>query len=140
MSGGETALPGGLPEYLAKASIMRRRRVSSRKLDQFTEQMMLLHAPEAQRRFWKSLLDGLERGDKESMRMAGEIFKLLQKGGGFNVTQQLLNANMAATADSPVIGFDALARKLAERRAGHALPAPVDDSEDAIIVEANGGR
>jgi hypothetical protein len=94
--------------------------------------MMLLHAPEAQRLFWQALLGGMQAGDKDFVRMGGEIFGLVQKAGGITVTQQLLQQNVVAGAQSPVMGYDAFVRSLAEARAGHTLPPP----SEVIDVEA----
>jgi hypothetical protein len=128
-----------IPEYVQQARIMQKRRVTKRRLPSYTEAMMLLHAPEAQRLFWKALLEGLNSGDREAMRMTGEIFDLVKKGGGISITQNLLQQNAVAGATSPVVGFDAFARQLAEKRAGHALPAPQDDIIDVHPVDSAGG-
>ena len=116
---------GAVPEYVQAARLMQRRKVTKRQLPNFTEAMMLLHAPEAQRLAWKALLEGAAAGDKDFVRMALEIFEILKaKGGGISVTQQILQQNAIAGADAPVIGCDAFIRQLAEARAGRALPAP----------------
>ena len=103
---------------------MQRRKITKRQLPTFTEQMMLLHAPEAQRLFWKGLIEGLSRGDTKTMEMMADIFKLIQRGGGISITQQILNNQTAAGETAPVVGFDAFVRQLTEARTGHALPAP----------------
>ena len=122
----DPAAKWALPDYITGSRVLQRRKVTKRQLPTFTEQMMLLHAPEAQRLFWQALLKGLERGDKDCMRMMGEIAELLKRGGGITVTQQILNQNAAAGETAPVVGFDAFARQLAEARAGHLLPSPRD--------------
>ena len=126
--------PSVVPEYIQQSRLLQRRKLNKRKLPSYTEAMMLLHAPEAQRLFWKALLEGLTNGDKEAVRMTGEVFDLLKRGGGFTITQQLFQQNAVAGPTSPVLGFDALVRRIAEAKAGHALPMP---TEDAAIVDVH---
>lgn len=127
--------PNSVPDYIQAAPIMQRRKLTKRRLPSFTEAMTLLHMPELQRKFWKALFEMLDAGDKEGLRSAGEIIGLLEKRGGINVTQQMMAQNVAAGPTSPVMGFDAFARQLAEARAGHALPPPADDVVDVHPVD-----
>lgn len=129
-----------VPSYIQEAPIMRRRKITKRRLPSYAEAMMLLHAPEALRLFWKSLLEGESAGDKDSVRMVGEIFEYLKRGGGISIVQQMLQQNAVAGATSPVIGFDAFARSLAEARAGHALPPPAEDVITVHPVESPQGE
>lgn len=116
-----------VPESVKQSRVYQRRKVTKRKLPSFTEAMMLLHAPEALRLYWEALLEGLKRGDKYALEAAGEIFNYVRgKGINLNLTQQMMAQNVAAGEQSPVVGFDAFARRLAEARAGHALPPPAE--------------
>jgi hypothetical protein len=119
-----------VPAYVQDSKILQKRKVTKRTLPSFTEAMMLLHAPEAQRLAWAALLNGADAGNKEAVRTILEIFGLVQKSGGFTLNQQILQQNAAAGVESPVKGFDAFTRELAEARAGHALPPPSE-----VIVE-----
>jgi hypothetical protein len=121
-----------VPEYVQESAVFQRRKVTKRKLPSFTEAMLLLHAPEALRLYWAALLEGLKARDKNALDAAGEIFNYVRgKGINLSVTQQLLQQNVAAGEQSPVIGFDAFARQLAEARAGRSLPPP----PDSVVVE-----
>jgi hypothetical protein len=114
-----------VPEYVQQSRLLQRRKVTKRKLPTFAEAMLLLHAPEALRLYWEAMLEGLKARDKGALEAAGEIFNYVRgKGINLTVTQQLLNQNAVAGPNSPVVGFDAFARQLAEARAGHALPSP----------------
>jgi hypothetical protein len=112
-----------IPDYIAQSKLLRRNKVTKKSLPSYTEAMMLLHAPEAQRLFWKALLEGLDSRDKEFVRMAGEIFELLKKGPGISITQQILQQNLSGN-NGTAMGFDAFVRQLAEARSGHPLPPP----------------
>ena len=119
--------PSAVPEYVQQSRLLQRRKITKRKLPTFAEAMLLLHAPEALRLYWEAMLEGLKARDKGALEAAGEIFNYVRgKGINLTVTQQLLNQNAVAGPNSPVVGFDAFARQLAEARAGHALPAPSD--------------
>ncbi len=130
-------VPSAVPDYVQLSSVYQRKKVTKRKLPSFVEAMMLLHAPEVQRLFWKALMNGLTTGDKDFVRMAGEIFDVIKRGPGISVTQQIMQQNVAASVDSPVIGFDALTRQLAEARSGHALSAPVIDVQKVHPVDSS---
>jgi hypothetical protein len=87
--------------------------------------MLLLHIPEMARAYLKAVLGGLAVREKTALDHAGRILNYVQdKGFNISVTQQMLQQNTVAGVESPVIGFDAFARRLAEQRAGHALPSP----------------
>lgn len=131
----EPTPPYALPDYLTKSRLPRKRRVQKHQLSGYTEQMMLLHAPEAQRLFWKALVEGLASADKEAMRMAADIFKLIQKGGGMTVVQQMYSATATVSAEgTQVQGFDALVRSVHEARTGKLLPAPEEDPDTAALT------
>ena len=120
-----------VPEYVQQSRLLQRRKVTKRKLPTFAEAMLLLHAPEALRLYWEAMLEGLKARDKSALEAAGEIFNYVRgKGINLTVTQQLLNQNAVAGPNAPNIGTDAFLRRLAETRAGHALPSP-----DVIDVE-----
>jgi hypothetical protein len=130
-----------VPDYIQQAPLLSRRKITKRKLPTFTEAMLLLHAPEAIRLYWEALLIGLKERDKSALEAVGEIFNYVKGRGGplVSVTQQMLQQNTVAGPDSPVIGFDAFARQLAEARAGHALPPPEDDVIDIQPVRPADG-
>jgi len=126
---GSMPAPSALPEYLTKSRLLRKKKIGKSQLSGFTEQMMLLHAPESQRLFWKALIEGLSIGDKEAMRMAADIFKLIQKGGGMTVVQQMYSATSTVSSEGTQIqGFDQFVRSVHEARTGaKMLPPPADD-------------
>lgn len=128
--------PSILPEYLTNARLLKRKKVKKNQLSGFTEQMMLLHAPESQRLFWKALIEGLASGDKESMRMAADIFKLIQKGGGMTVVQQMYSSTATVSAEGTQIkGFDAFVRAIHEQRTGAPLlPPPAEDVRRSDVI------
>ena len=122
---GEQASSSAVPDYVQQSRVYQRRRVTKRKLPSFTEAMLLLHAPETLRLFWKAINEGLAKRDKVALEMTGEMFSYVRgKGINLNLTQQMLQQNHAAGPESPVIGTDAFLRQLAEARAGRALPPP----------------
>jgi hypothetical protein len=89
--------------------------------------MLLIHMPELQRRFYEALLSRLAAGDKDAIRVTGEMMKVIERGG-ISITNQMLNQNVAAGETAPVKGFDTLVRELAEKRGGtQALPSPASD-------------
>jgi hypothetical protein len=112
-----------VPEYIQHSRLLQRRRVTKQKLMDYTEAMKLLHTPEVLRLFWEAVINGLNNGDKDIVKMVGEVFDYVKKGG-INITQQMLNNNMPAAIEPRVKGYDAYVRELAEARAGHALPPP----------------
>ena len=117
--------PSLVPDYVKQSRVFQRKKVTKRKLPSFTEAMLLLHAPEALRLYWEAILEGLKARDKHALDAAGEIFNYVKgKGMTLNVTQQMLQQNTAAGLESPVVGFDAFVRQLADSRAQKALPAP----------------
>ena len=135
-----------VPEYIQQARVYQRKKITKRKLPSFEEAMFLLHVPELAREYFGAILEGLKVRDKTALEHAGEMLNYVQrKGFNINVSQQLLQQNQVAGEQSPVMGFDALARQLAEARAGHALPAPppaidihpVDTSETVAILAEN---
>jgi hypothetical protein len=107
--------------------VYQRRKVTKRKLPSFEAAMFLLHVPELSRLYFDAIYEGLKDRDKTCLEHAGEMLNYVQrKGFNINIAQQLLQQNVAAGAQSPVMGFDAFARQLAEARAGHALPPPAE--------------
>jgi hypothetical protein len=79
------------------------------------------------RSYFHAILEGLKAGDKVALEHAGEMLQYVQrKGININVAQQMLQQNQAAGESAPVMGFDALARRIAEEKAGHALPPPAE--------------
>lgn len=119
-----------IPDYIENSPLLRKTKVTKRKLPSYTEAMLLLHMPEMQRKFFKALLTGLDACDKDFVRMAGEICEHLKRGGGISVTQQVLNQTAMAGTQDAVYGYDALVRRLAEARSGQPLPSPgVVDAE-----------
>ena len=125
-----------VPEYVQQAPLLKRRKVTKRKLPSYTEAMMLLHVPEVLRLFWKATLEGLARGDRDIVKMVAEGIGYV-KGGGMTLNQQILQNNVVAGAESPVIGFDALARQLAEARSGHLIVSPEVQVIDSAPVQAD---
>jgi hypothetical protein len=114
-----------VPEYIQKSGLYQLNKVTKRKLPSFEEAMLLLHIPEMARAYLKAVLGGLAVREKTALDHAGRILNYVQdKGFNISVTQQMLQQNTVAGVESPVIGFDAFARRLAEQRAGHALPSP----------------
>jgi hypothetical protein len=119
---------GVVPAYVQASKLLQRHKVTKRTLPSYTEAMMMLHAPESLRLFWKALMEGMDSGDEKFVRLCAEVFDLVKKGGGITITQQLLQQNVAAGELAPVQGYDSLVRKLAEVRAEaaaeKALPSP----------------
>jgi hypothetical protein len=115
-----------VPDYVRDSRVYQKRTVTKRKLPSFQEAMYLLHVPEMAREYFAAVLAGLKAGDKTALEHAGEMLTYVQRRGfNINIAQQMLQQNAVAGADSPVIGCDAFLRRLADERAGHALPAPV---------------
>lgn len=133
--------PGSVvPEYVQQNKLLQKRNVTKRTLPTFTEAMLLLHAPELLRKYFEALLAGLNSGDKAALEQVGEIFNFVRgKGINVNLTQQMLNQTAAASPESPVIGYDAFTRRLAEQRA--ALPAPTNvitvPTQDVTVVSGS---
>lgn len=134
-----------LPEYLAKSRLLKRRRVKKNQLSAFTEQMMLLHAPESQRVLWQTLIQKAGEGNMEAVKILADIFKLVQKGGGMNFIQQMYSSTATGSAEGmQVKGFDSFVRSVTESRNGGALPPPEDEPKrlaltpilDAEVVDA----
>lgn len=113
-----------IPDYIENAPLVRKHKVTKRKLPSYTEAMMLLHAPEVQRLFWRAMIEGLTNGDKDFVRMAGEVFELVKRGGGISVTQQVLNQTAMAGTQDAVSGYDSFVRQLSAARGGQTLPPP----------------
>jgi hypothetical protein len=115
-----------VPEYIQNSNLLNKRKITKRKLPSYTEAMLLLHTPEVLRLYFEATLEGLKAGDKDVIKMVGEMYDYVKRGGGITLNQQILNNNVAAGETAPVVGFDAFARRLAEARAGHALPAAAE--------------
>lgn len=134
----ESKISDVIPEYVRESRLYQRRKVAKRKLPSFEEAMFLLHVPEMARLYFRAIYEGLKERDRVALEHAGEMLQYVQrKGFNINVAQQMLANNVAAGENSPVTGFDALVRQLAEARAGHALPAPAEvlDIRPAEITE-----
>jgi hypothetical protein len=132
-----------IPEYVQQSRVYQRKKVTKRKLPSFEEAMFLIHVPEMARLYFKAIYEGLQERDKVALEHAGEMLQYVQrKGFSINVAQQMLAQNVAAGETSPVVGFDAFARQLAEARAGHALPPPPEVLElapaEAVTVQEAG--
>ena len=119
--------PGELPHYVTDSKLLQRQKVTKRTLPGFSEAMMLVHTPALLREWFAALYRKVQDGDIKALQIVGEMYTYTKaKGINISVTQGMLQQNVAAGEQSPVIGFDAFARRLAEQRAGHALP-PADD-------------
>lgn len=131
----KVADPSVVPESVQKSRVYQRQKVTKRTLPSFNEAMMLIHAPEVFRQFWQATLASLRAGDKDIIKMVAEGIGYIKGGGGggFTLNQNILNQNAVAGVQSPVMGYDAFARQLAETRAGHAIAMP--QVVDAIPVD-----
>lgn len=132
---------GSVPDHIQQSRTYQKKAVTKRKLPSFTEAMLLIHAPELLRKYFEALLCGLKDGDKTALEQVGEIFNFVKgKGINVNLTQQMMAQGVAAGEQAPVMGYDALVRQLAESRAGHALPAPIEvlDIRPADITVVDG--
>jgi hypothetical protein len=113
-----------IPDYIVNAPLVRKKKIAKKQLPSYTEAMMLLHAPELQRLFWQAMIKGVTEGDKEFVRMTGEIFELLKKGGGVSVVQQTFNQTAMSGTQDAISGYDTFVRQLAIARSTPALPEP----------------
>lgn len=130
-----TASP--VPEYIQQSKVYTKRKITKRKLPSFTEAMLLLHTPELLRQYFEALLAGAKRRDKTSLDHIGEMFSFIRgKGISINLTQAMMQNNVAAGDTAPVQGFDAFVRALKEKRAAAQLEAaPEGQVIDAHPVE-----
>ena len=124
-----------VPEYIQQAPLLNKRKITKRKLPSYAEAMLLLHAPEMLRLFFEASFAAIKAGDKDIIKMTAEMFDYIKKNG-LTINQNILQNNAAAGPESPVKGFDAFARELAEARAGHVLPPPTV-IEGAIVHPAD---
>lgn len=135
--------PNAVPDYVQQSPLLQRRKITKRKLPSFTEAMLLLHAPEALRLYWEAILEGLKARDKTALDAAGEIFNYVRgKGINLSVSQQILQQNVAAGEQSPVMGYDALIRQIQEARSGRPIPPPqeaIDVFPESVGIEAGNG-
>lgn len=118
----EPEKPPELPDFLQMAPVLAKRKLRRNGLAKYQEQIHQAYAPALLPLYYRQLYELLSKGDKEAMRIMGDLYNLVQSRGGVNVTTQLFNANMNGQG-SPV-SMDAIIRRLSEK--------------EPVVIEADG--
>lgn len=112
--------PPELPEFLSQSPILAKTRVKRNGLAKYQEQIHQAYAPALLPLYYRKLYELLSKGDREALRIMGDIYGLVQAKGGINVTNQLFNANMNGQAP---VTMDSIVRRICEK------PPEVIDAE-----------
>jgi len=120
----ETEKPPELPDFLQMAPVLAKRKLRRNGLAKYQEQIHQAYAPALLPLYYRQLYELLSKGDKEAMRIMGDLYNLVQSRGGVNVTTQLFNANMNGQ-NSPVT-MDSIIRRLSDKQSLVVEAEPVD--------------
>ena len=116
--------PPELPDFLQMAPVLAKRKLRRNGLSKYQEQLHQAYAPALLPLYYRQLYELLSKGDKEAMRIMGDLYNLVQSRGGVNVTTQLFNANMNGQ-NSPVT-MDSIIRRLSDKQSLVVEAEPVD--------------
>lgn len=114
-----------VPEYIANAKLMKKKRLRRGQLDKFTEDMMLLNIPHAHKIFWVSLAKQMLKGHMGSLELFAKMVKMITSPGTISITQQMVAQQQGGQTAGAAMGMDAFVRQLAlDRSGGQALALP----------------
>lgn len=110
-------------------------RLTKEQLGSEADTQLRENAREVLQKFWSSVKNGLDSGDKKTMEMVGRMFQYDKGPGGVTIFNQHMqvNAAVASEATTRVRSFDQIIGKLEEQenaaRQNRLLNAPVENSE-----------
>lgn len=112
-------VPARVAPIVDTSHIAAPRRPNSKGLNRLTEGVVHTYAAPVLREFFQSLLEGVTKGDTTVMRMAAEVYGLVQSKGGFVINNNINNTQNNVTLNTRK--FDNLVRAIEAEEKGTTI-------------------
>lgn len=124
--------PAQIPDFIKNAPVLSKQRLRRGQLAKYKEQLNQAYAPALLPLYYQKVHELLQRGDKEALRIMGDLYSLVEAKGGVNVNTQVFNSAVAG-GQQPV-SMDMIIRRLSEQKQQSAIDIPAQADGDGPMA------